>query len=117
GHRSTFRLECGGRSGNGFVVNFAGGYHAYVDRGPHVGTPLDDTLTILMVPPKRESPPQQDLLEHYYSMTLSKCFRGSGEKLSCISCHAPPVEPRPEEAAAYFKTKCLACHTEKSCTL
>jgi len=29
-----------------------------------------------MVPPKRESPPQQDLLEHYYSMTLSKCYRG-----------------------------------------
>jgi len=81
------------------------------------GTPLDDTLTILMVPPKRESPPQQDLLEHYYSMTLSKCFRGSGEKLSCISCHDPHVEPRPEEAAAYFKKKCLACHTEKSCTL
>src|SRR5438045_4229506 len=50
-------------------------------------------------------------------MTLSKCFRGSGEKLSCISCHDPHVEPRPEEAAAYFKKKCLACHTEKSCTL
>src|SRR6266545_1524193 len=38
------------------------------------GTPLDDTLSLLMVPPKRESPPQQDLLEHYYSMTLSKCY-------------------------------------------
>ena len=32
------------------------------------GTALDDTLTILMVPPRREAPPQQDLLEHYYSM-------------------------------------------------
>ncbi len=81
------------------------------------GTPLDDTLTILMVPPKRESPPQQDLLEHYYSMTLSKCYRASGQKLSCISCHDPHVEPSREEAAAYFKKKCLACHTEKSCTL
>ena len=81
------------------------------------GTPLDDTLTILMVPPKRESPPQQDLLEHYYSMTLSKCYRGSRQKLSCISCHDPHVEPSREEAAAYFKKKCLACHTEKSCTL
>jgi Tetratricopeptide repeat len=81
------------------------------------GTPLDDTLSILMVPPKRESPPQQDLLEHYYSMTLSKCYRGSAEKLSCISCHDPHVEPTQEEAAAYFKKKCLACHTEKSCTL
>jgi Tetratricopeptide repeat len=81
------------------------------------GMPLDDTLSILIVPPKRESPPQQDLLEHHYSMTLSKCYRASGEKLSCISCHDPHVEPTREEAPEYFKTKCLACHTEKSCTL
>lgn len=81
------------------------------------GTPLDDTLSILVVPPKRESPPQQDLLEHYYSMTLSKCYRASEEKLSCVSCHDPHVEPTLEEAPAYFKKKCLACHTEKSCTL
>src|SRR2546426_11011824 len=38
---SDLRLECGGRSVSGFVVNFDGGYHAYVDRCPHVGTPLD----------------------------------------------------------------------------
>jgi len=81
------------------------------------GTPLDDTLSILMVPPKRESPPQQDLLEHYYSMTLSKCYRASGEKLSCIGCHDPHFEPTREEAPAYFKEKCLTCHSEKSCTL
>ena len=41
GRTATFRLECGGRSVSGFVVNFGGGYHAYVDRCPHVGTPLD----------------------------------------------------------------------------
>jgi len=81
------------------------------------GTALDDTLSILMVPPKRESPPQQDLLEHYYSMSLSKCYRASGEKLSCISCHDPHIEPSREDAPAYFRKKCLACHTEKSCTL
>lgn len=81
------------------------------------GTPLDDTLSVLMVPPKRESPPQQDLLEHYYSMSLSKCYRGSGEKLTCISCHDPHVEPSREDAPAYFRNKCLACHTEQSCTL
>jgi predicted Zn-dependent protease len=27
------------------------------------------------------------------------------------------VEPTREEAPEYFRTKCLACHTEKSCTL
>jgi Tetratricopeptide repeat len=81
------------------------------------GAALDETMSILLVPPKRESPPQQDLLEHYYSMTLSKCYRGSGERLTCISCHDPHVEPSEEEAPAYFRKKCLACHNEKSCSL
>jgi hypothetical protein len=81
------------------------------------GSALDDTMSILLVPPNRESPPQQDLLEHYYSMTLSKCYRGSGQRLSCISCHDPHVEPSSAEAPAYFRKKCLTCHTEKSCTV
>jgi hypothetical protein len=81
------------------------------------GAPLDDTLTILMVPPRRESPPQSDLLEHYYSMILSQCYRASGGGLSCISCHDPHVEPSSADAPAYFAKKCLTCHKENSCTL
>src|SRR5881397_2791080 len=41
GRSATFRLECGGRRVSGFVVNFDGGYHAYLNRCAHVGTPLD----------------------------------------------------------------------------
>jgi nitrite reductase/ring-hydroxylating ferredoxin subunit len=41
GRTATFRLECGGRSVSGFVLNFDGRYHAYLNRCPHVGTPLD----------------------------------------------------------------------------
>jgi hypothetical protein len=81
------------------------------------GAPLDDTLTILMVPPRRESPPQSDLLEHYYSMILSQCYRASGGGLSCISCHDPHVEPSSADAPTYFAKKCLTCHKENSCTL
>jgi tetratricopeptide repeat protein len=81
------------------------------------GAPLDDTLTILMVPPRRESPPQSDLLEHYYSMILSQCYRASGGGLSCISCHDPHVEPSSADAPTYFAKKCLSCHKENSCTL
>jgi hypothetical protein len=81
------------------------------------GRALDDTMSILLVPPRRESPPQEDLLEHYYSMTLSKCYRGSGQRLSCISCHDPHVEPSSQDAPAYFRKRCLTCHTEKSCTV
>jgi predicted CXXCH cytochrome family protein len=80
------------------------------------GTPLDDTLAIFMVPPRRDSP-QTDLLEHYFSMTLSKCYRSSGGRLSCIGCHDPHVEPANQDAPAYYRQKCLSCHTEKSCAL
>jgi hypothetical protein len=80
------------------------------------GAPLDDTLAIFMVPPRRDSP-QTDLLEHYFSMTLSKCYRSSGGHLSCITCHDPHVEPASQEAPAYYRQKCLTCHTEKSCAL
>jgi tetratricopeptide (TPR) repeat protein len=80
------------------------------------GTPLNDTVVILKAPinPQAEQSP---LLEHYYSMTLSKCYRESRGKLGCQSCHDPHIEPSREDAPHYFREKCLHCHTEKSCTM
>jgi tetratricopeptide (TPR) repeat protein len=85
------------------------------------GQPLERAVAVFQIPPTREDPPNDDHVQHYYSMTLSKCFRAtrnlSAEKqLRCISCHDPHVEPTAEEAPAYFKSKCLACHTLASCT-
>jgi len=81
------------------------------------GTALDDTISIFIVPPKRDEPPQSDLLQHYFSMTLSKCYRSSGGKMSCISCHDPHVEPSREEVPAFYRARCLVCHMEKSCAV
>jgi hypothetical protein len=81
------------------------------------GTELDGTLSIFLVPFNRESAPKDDLLEHYLSMRLSKCYLKSGGRLSCIGCHDPHVQPSQQEAPAYFRQKCLACHTEKSCAV
>jgi hypothetical protein len=81
------------------------------------GTELDNTLSIFLVPFSQESAPKDDLLEHYLSMRLSKCYRSSNGKLACISCHDPHVQPSAAEAPAYFRQKCLACHTEKSCAV
>lgn len=86
---------------------------SYKDFRP--GRPLDDTLSILMVPPTLESPPSADHVEHYYSMSLSKCYRASRGRLSCITCHDPHDEPSREDAPAYFRDKCLICHTNQSC--
>jgi hypothetical protein len=81
------------------------------------GEPLDNTLSILMTPPAREAPPDKDHLQHYYAMTLSKCYRASGGRLRCITCHDPHVEPTKEEAPAFFKKRCMSCHTDQSCKL
>jgi nitrite reductase/ring-hydroxylating ferredoxin subunit len=41
GRTLTFRLACGSRALDGFVVNHQGHLRAWVNRCPHVGTPLD----------------------------------------------------------------------------
>ena len=81
------------------------------------GQPLDNTLSILMIPPTRSNPPNADHVEHYYSMTLSKCYRESKGRMSCITCHDPHMEPSGEAVPAYFNRKCLTCHSEQSCKL
>jgi predicted CXXCH cytochrome family protein len=91
---------------------------SYQDFRP--GEPLDKTVSIFLVPPTRENPPQDDHLEHYFSMILSKCYRASAarpeaQQMRCISCHDPHVEPAAAEAPAFYNSKCMACHTAASC--
>jgi len=81
------------------------------------GAELDDTLSIFLVPFTHESAPKDDLLEHYLSMRLSKCYLKSGGRLGCIGCHDPHMQPSQQGAPTYFRQKCLACHTENSCAL
>ncbi len=81
------------------------------------GTSLNQVLAIFKVPLKPDTPPQSVLLEHYFSMTLSKCFRSSAGKLRCTSCHDPHAQPSPLEAATYYRDKCASCHRRASCTL
>jgi Doubled CXXCH motif (Paired_CXXCH_1)/Cytochrome c554 and c-prime len=81
------------------------------------GTALNETVGIFRTPYQRESPPNDDLLQHYASMALSRCYQQSQGRLSCISCHSPHTEPSAQEAPAYYRAKCLGCHGEKSCSI
>lgn len=100
------------QSGDARVLQPGKGYRDF-----RPGTELDNTLNIFLAPFTRQSVPKDDLLEHYLSMRLSKCYRNSNGGLGCISCHDPHVEPSQQEAPVYFRQKCLACHTEKSCAV
>jgi len=84
------------------------------------GEPLDKTVSIFQVPPSRENPPQDDHVEHYYSMSLSKCFRATtglpaAKQMRCVTCHDPHVEPTGAEAPVFYNGKCMTCHTAASC--
>jgi Cytochrome c554 and c-prime len=41
----------------------------------------------------------------------SGCKRASGEKMSCTSCHDPHFTPSKTERLAFFRGKCLGCHS------
>ena len=71
------------------------------------GTPLNRTVAILKAPIDPQST-ESPLLEHYYSMTLSKCYRGSNGKLGCQNCHDPHVQPSAEEAPEIFSRQVSA---------
>jgi hypothetical protein len=87
----------------------------YFDFRP--GTPLRDTLAILRIPLHHDAAGQSDLLEHHFSMQLSQCYRASGGRLSCLTCHQIHSMPRAAEAAAYYRARCLTCHAESRCKL
>jgi len=49
-------------------------------------------------------------------MILSRCFRESGGKLECLTCHNPHVTTYHEERPPdLFRRKCLGCHAEADC--
>lgn len=56
------------------------------------------------------------VIGHFEGLWLSRCKRMSGDKLWCGTCHDPHREPAADQKLAYFKAKCLTCHTESSCT-
>ena len=85
----------------------------YLDIRP--GLPLRDVLVLLNLPPKSSAHSDKDLLEHHSSMKRSRCYIESGEQLGCLTCHNPHELP-PDDKAAYYRAKCLTCHTDSSCT-
>lgn len=81
------------------------------------GTPLYQTLAILRIPRERSTAGDADLLEHHFSMHISRCYRASGGRLSCFTCHQIHAIPRSSEAAAFYRARCLTCHSDASCKL
>ena len=80
------------------------------------GMPLGNYVSIFKIAPEAGASPSALPLEHYFGMTLSKCYRAS-RNLHCITCHDPHVESSAPKALANYRAQCLGCHTEQSCRL
>ena len=48
-------------------------------------------------------------------LSSSKCKLASGDGLWCGTCHDPHKVPANDERAAWYRTKCLSCHSTDSC--
>jgi hypothetical protein len=67
-------------------------------------------------PPVRGSM-EQPLWWKNSSLELSKCYEASHGKLTCITCHSIHHTYKREDKVAFYRARCLRCHSEASCKL
>jgi hypothetical protein len=102
----------------------------YLDFRP--GAPLYQTVALFKLPVREDQRAEADRLEtlppvrgsleiplwwKISRLEMSKCFQASQGRLSCITCHVIHHPPTPENQVAYYREKCLGCHTNASCRL
>ena len=46
------------------------------------------------------------------ALQQSACKRGSGDKLTCTTCHDLHGSPSPAERVKFYRTRCLGCHSQ-----
>ena len=47
----------------------------------------------------------------YEALLQSACRKAVGDRLTCTTCHDPHASPAPTERVAYFRARCLTCHS------
>lgn len=53
---------------------------------------------------------------HIAQLRQSACYQQSAE-LTCLTCHDPHAREKPTDPAAFYRQKCLSCHSLQACGL
>jgi len=70
------------------------------------GKPIETVFTVYVGSGDQNSPFR--VVSHAEQLRRSACWRKSGGRMCCGSCHDPHVEPA--DRAAYYRERCLLCH-------
>jgi len=76
----------------------------------------DEVNRLEAQPPVRGSM-EQPLWWKNSSLELSKCYQASHGKLTCITCHSMHHTFKKEDKVAFYRARCLDCHSETACKL
>jgi hypothetical protein len=79
------------------------------------GLPLSEFVAVYVRPP--EEVDTRKAVSHVEQLYLSRCFRASGGKMGCVSCHDPHALPSGGQRVRWYRDRCLDCHQDTSCTL
>jgi tetratricopeptide (TPR) repeat protein len=58
----------------------------------------------------RKAGPGGRATSQWESLLESECKHGSGDRMTCTTCHDPHSSPSAEEPVSFYRGKCLACH-------
>ena len=74
------------------------------------GERLSDYYHYFVLDDKQSQDPEA--LSQLQALSLSVCKRKGGDRMWCGTCHDPHSEPTAANKVAYYRSKCLQCHTE-----
>jgi predicted CXXCH cytochrome family protein len=81
--------------------------HSMLDYRP--GEPISTYLAFYVY---KSADPLVRGVSEVEQFSQSICKRISGDKMSCTSCHDPHFTPPANERTAFYRAKCLACHSQ-----
>ncbi len=94
------------------------GFIRLLDRGIfsyRAGEPLSDYMLHLDYDEPVGNTERFEINHHPYRLFQSACYQRSDGRLGCLTCHDPHRKVPAAEAPAFYRGRCLSCHSRDAC--